>query len=98
MSDPLFADLSDEQLQNVHRACEAFERALSDGPAVSIEASIRNALHTDRSVLFRELLAIELQWRLSRGEQPIVAEYQARFPGEQDVVGSALHSPTPAAC
>jgi serine/threonine protein kinase len=72
----MYQDLSDDQLQLMHALCESFERAIHDG-VPSIEVQLLAAPTSLRDVLFRELLAIELE---SRHESPTAAEYEMRFP------------------
>jgi tRNA A-37 threonylcarbamoyl transferase component Bud32 len=45
-----------------------------------IEESLREVPEADRSVLFTELLALELELRQGRGERPTPKEYLDRFP------------------
>jgi WD40 repeat protein len=83
--------LSDDQLEQVHAACEGFEKALGNGKPVPIEDCLAAVAEGIRGPLFRELLAIELEQtpcvptsqaedagRRDRTAQ--LAEYRARFP------------------
>jgi hypothetical protein len=79
-----YAILSDEQLQGVHSACEAFEEALLTEEPNSIEDCIAAATEEIRTPLFRELLAIELERKVPRDRPEQVAEYRARFPERSD--------------
>ena len=87
-----YADLSDEQLQGIHAACEKFEQALRNGEPIRIEDCLAAAAEETRSPLLRELLAIEIerQWPSDRKGLAIasgwcdlparLAEFRARFP------------------
>jgi hypothetical protein len=79
-----YTSLTDEQLQRVHAACEAFEQALRSEEPICIEHCIAAASQEIRVPLFRELLAIELEGRMLREQPPQLAEYHARFPGRDD--------------
>jgi hypothetical protein len=79
-----YVALSDEQLESVNAACETFERALQNVHPIEIEVCNAAAPEEIRTPLFRELLAIELEWRSSRGSTPQIAEYRDRFPDSHD--------------
>jgi hypothetical protein len=51
-----YATLSDEQLDDVHAACETFEQALRSEETIRIEDCIAAAPEEIRSPLFREIL------------------------------------------
>ena len=72
--------LSDEQLQGVDAACEAFERALQGDHPVRIEDCLAAVAEDIRAPLFRELLAIELERHVPSERPAQLAQYQARFP------------------
>jgi hypothetical protein len=75
-----YGELSDDQLQLVHEVCRRFERALRTNDAVSIESQIRAAQDEIRAPLFRELLAVELEFRAASEGLPNVDDYLGRFP------------------
>ena len=66
--------------------CAHFERQWRGGQPAPIEVAIREASDFDCPVLFRELLAIEVECRLLAGEQPSPADYAIRFPHDCEVV------------
>lgn len=76
-----YGGLSDEQLQEFHAACESFEQALQCGEVVLIEDYLTSSSHAIQELLFQELLAIELEGRLSLDRTSQIADYRARFPG-----------------
>jgi len=70
-----------DALERIDRACTRFEQAWRSG--------LRPDLHEycagtgeERTALFGELLKVELECRLKRGEQPEIEEYRQRFPEE----------------
>lgn len=79
-----YAPLSDEQLQAVDAACEAFEHALQNGQPLRMEDCLAAVAEEIRGPLFRELLAIELDRHLPGDRRGQVAVYCARFPDRTD--------------
>jgi WD40 repeat protein/tRNA A-37 threonylcarbamoyl transferase component Bud32 len=86
-----YSALSDDQLQQVHAACERFELALRNEKPIRIEDCLAAVAEGIRGPLFHELLAIELeQVRCvpssqgkdgdGRDQTARLAEYRARFP------------------
>lgn len=84
MSSQRYAHLSDDQLQAVHVACKKLEQPLRGEDPTTIEDQIAAAGDSIRNALFRELLATELDLRMSRGSLPKIDEYLARFPSHHD--------------
>lgn len=56
------------------------ELALATGKAPQIEAFLTDLAESERAALLLELLGLEIDFRVARGEQPNVSEYAARFP------------------
>ena len=79
-----YADLSDDQLEAIDAACGEFEQALQNDGLFSIEDQIREAPEDIRDYMFRELLAVELDFRMTHEGLPDLAEYLARFPDHHD--------------
>ena len=50
-----------------------------DGQRPLLETLLLHSVGLERSVLLRELLAVELEYRLLAGERPVPAEYMERF-------------------
>ncbi len=69
-----------DALQRVHFACEQFEAAWRSGLPPSLEPYLSGVQPAERSKLFRELLGIEIELRLKRGQAPTLEEYQTRYP------------------
>ncbi len=76
--------LSDDQLQAIDLACETFEQALYSGAPISIESQLKTVPAAIRNAVFRELLAVELDWGIVLDQLPNLAEYLARFPDHDD--------------
>lgn len=60
--------------------CDEFEQALANGKSPTIESFLTDVLPVYRQALLSELLALEIDFRVTRGEQPHVADYTMRFP------------------
>jgi len=71
-------------------ACDRFEDEWRAGVRPSIEAYVSGAVEPERGSLLRRLIALEVEVRRARGEQPAEGEYLARFPGDAPVVLSVL--------
>ena len=82
--------LSLESLLHIDRICTAFEKMSKSGQPESIERLLADAPQSLRPSLFRELLALEVDYRYCRGEQPVASDYLQRFPDHQAVVAYVL--------
>ena len=71
---------SPEIARRVDARCDEFERALAMGGSPVIEDYLANATPDERSPLLDELLWLEVDFRIARGEHPKVADYSDRFP------------------
>ena len=74
--------LDRQQLAVIDQAALDFEQAWQQGHVPRIEEFLRRP-HVDaaiQGILFEELLTLEMEYRVRRGESPDVAKYQARFP------------------
>ena len=63
----------------IDRVADEFEAAWRDGKPASIDEYLTEAPDECRRAVFQELLAVELQLRHDRGEEPRPQDYQARF-------------------
>lgn len=79
-----YAGLSNEQLEEVHAACETFEQALQNERPMRIEDCLAAVSEQVRGPHFRELLAIELEGRMPFDTPGQITEYRARFPDRHD--------------
>ncbi len=74
----------------VEEACNRFEAAWRAGAAPRIEAYLGDTPEPALSALLRELLALEVEYRLGGGDTPTPAEYDARFPGHAGLIREVL--------
>src|SRR5262249_36303678 len=77
---PSLASLSLDEAMLVDQLCTRFEDAWRNGERPRIEDYRTEAPEHVWPVLFRYLLALEVAYRLRRGEQPALEEYCRRFP------------------
>lgn len=72
-----------ESLAAARRAdarCDEFEQALATNKSPQIESFLSDLPASERQTLLLELLGLELDFRVARGEQPKVTDYAKRFP------------------
>jgi serine/threonine protein kinase/formylglycine-generating enzyme required for sulfatase activity len=69
-----------DALQRVVAACDQFEAAWRSGTPPRLEPYLDGVKPAERDRLFRELLAIEIELRLKRGQAPTLDEYQKQYP------------------
>ena len=84
------ASLSPSMINGMDDACDRFEAAWQAGLRPQIEDYLEETAGLERSVLWHELLVLELVYRRRQGEQPTPEEYRARFPARANLVGKAL--------
>ena len=85
-----YSELSDEQLQEVHRISGQFEALLREDKQPTIESQIGKAAPEIQHALFQELLEIEIEARAKRDQFPDSNEYLARFPDREAVIEQAI--------
>jgi tRNA A-37 threonylcarbamoyl transferase component Bud32 len=78
----------------VNDACDRFEADWTAGRRPRIEVALEGCSETDRPALLRELMALELELRRSRGEQPAPIEYHSRFPDHADAIDAIFREAT----
>jgi serine/threonine protein kinase len=76
----------------VVRLCREFESAWRAGQRPALETYLGALSGHDRSVLLRELLRIELQFRALAKESPSVTEYRSRFPADIQAIEAAFRA------
>ena len=86
MDSQRFSDLSDEQVRLLNAECEAFKETIASDQLPRIEDHLASVSPELRDVLFRELLTIELEQRMMRGESPDSSEYSDRFPDDREKI------------
>jgi len=82
--------LSLAQARRVNDACDRFEAEWRAGGSPGIESALARVDEPDRPGLFAELLALEVELRRGRGEQPDPGEYRGRFPGRAEEIDRAF--------
>lgn len=81
-----FDHISDEDLLQIENACAGFERRIRRKSDVSIEAILCDFPKRIQPVLFRELLAIEIEFHFAAGSTPSLQDYRDRFPHQKNAV------------
>jgi hypothetical protein len=74
------AGLPSALAEQVNRVCDQFEAAWQAGQRPRIEDHLGEAPDPARAYLLRELIALDVAFRLRQGEAPRSADYHARFP------------------
>ena len=81
-----------EDRRRIDAACDRFEADWRAGGPLDLEAfleTVEGVAESARGHLFRELLALELEFLRERGERPSLGEYRERFPEFQAALDSA---------
>lgn len=77
-------------LLKINEICEAFEESwLGDSPH-RIEELLDSVEESERGLLLKELLLLELSYSLASGRSPDIVDYMARFSGHQEIVVNAF--------
>jgi serine/threonine-protein kinase len=76
--------------RRIDAACTQFEAAWRTGERPSIEAMIEAAEPSERSMLLRELVVVELELRAAEGCPARFEDYVSRFPGNEEAVRAAF--------
>ncbi len=74
----------------IDRIADEFEAAWRVGQSAKLEDYLAKATEDRRAALFPELVAVELQLRRERGEEPCPADYEARFAQYEDGIRAAF--------
>src|SRR6266481_6430523 len=82
--------LSPELERQVDQLCDRFEAAWKAGQQAPIEGFLADISETGCGAALRELLFLELAYRIQAGEKPILKEYQLRFPEHAEVVSAVF--------
>jgi eukaryotic-like serine/threonine-protein kinase len=86
---------SPSQARYLDAACNGFEAAWAAGQRPRIEAYLDEAPAAARPDLLRELLALELAYRLRQGETPTPDEYCRRFPEHAEPIHATFSEIAP---
>jgi hypothetical protein len=78
--------------KRIHATCRSFESAWSGPTRPELGPFLAEMLGPERSWLFAELLALEVELRRGAGEHPTEAEYRLSFPSEveREIIASAF--------
>ena len=82
-------------LQQIDQVCDSFEAAWNAGVRPRIEDYLDASTIQERTELFRELLAREIELRKKAGESPDLAEYLGRFGFYGDLIGTVINNHGP---
>src|SRR5262245_57838170 len=80
--------ISPAAVLHLDRVCDRFEAAWKAGHRPQLEDHLSGVPELERSVLLRELIAVELHYRSAFGERTTLLEYQRRFPDQAEMVDS----------
>ncbi len=80
---------------DIDRVCDRFEAEWKAGARPLIEAYLGPAPEAQRDGLLRELLALEVEYRLRAGERPLLADYLQCFPDRRDAVQAVFSKAAP---
>ncbi len=72
--------------RRLDQICDRFEQLWFSGQRPKLELYLIKVPASEREMLLAELLPMELECRLQRGEQPTLAEYRRRLPAYVDVI------------
>jgi predicted Ser/Thr protein kinase/tetratricopeptide (TPR) repeat protein len=75
-----------DHLQEIDGICDRFEAAWLVGETPVLSEYLADALPEAKASLFRDLLALELEYRRGMGERPAAAAYLEQFPQFAEVV------------
>jgi serine/threonine protein kinase len=78
--------LSLSAAERIDAVCARFEAAWKAGQAPRIEDFLGGAEGAQREALLREMLRVELDWRLLQEDVPAVEDYLGRFPGHEALI------------
>jgi tetratricopeptide (TPR) repeat protein len=84
-------------LRQIDGICDECEQAWRTGAPVPIETRVSAFSGREQATLLRELLAIEVEYRLRKGDCPSASEYLERFPRHPEVVALVFQESASAA-
>ena len=85
-------ELPAETSRQIEAACERFQSSWDAARPAEIEGYLLGLGSTERALVLRELLALDLSLRSRAGDQPKLDDYVARFPDDAAVVSLAFAS------
>jgi eukaryotic-like serine/threonine-protein kinase len=84
-----------DMLERIDAVCVRFEAAWGAGRSPRLEDFLGEATGAERAALFRELLAVELEYRRERKDVPTRDHYARRFPEYVERIDRALSGTLP---
>jgi serine/threonine protein kinase len=91
MQDDLAGHAKGHELhETLANLCAAFAEAWKNGDCPRIESILDQVAESDRRLLLSQLVALEVDFRRERGEEPSAEEYLARFPDQRGLIDSVL--------
>src|SRR5438445_12161 len=87
--------LSPSVVWSVEQVCDRFEVAWKAGQRPVIKKYLGDRPEPERSVLLRDLLGLELDYRRRGGEKPRREEYEQCFPEMAGELGRLFPEPDP---
>src|SRR5688500_10568405 len=75
-------------VQCLDRVCDRFEAAWKEGQRPEVEDYIDGVPESERSLLLRELIAVDLHYRRASGETIPLSEYHRRFPADAGMIAT----------
>jgi serine/threonine-protein kinase len=75
-----YAELSPSTVQRVDQACNRFEDAWIKQQRPRIEDYVAGCPEVERNVLLRDLIVLDVEYRLQAGDSPRPEDYLGRFP------------------
>ncbi len=95
----LLEHLSEDAVRRLEDACCRFEQGWQTRQRPDLMHFLNGASGTERLVLLRELLRLEVFYRRQSGEAPSLKDYQTRFPDNavvlEQVLGGDIKEPSP---
>ena len=77
-------------LERIESVCLQFEAAWKEGHKPRIEDYLGAAQGPERRELLRQLLLLDEDYRRQQADQPVLEEYQARFPDDGELVADVF--------
>lgn len=91
-ADPrLDPSLSVDACRRIDALCVALEQSLRNGAPCEVETLLHGWQGAERRALLRELLAVELEFRICQGTTIVELDFFSRFPADNDIVSLVLH-------
>lgn len=90
IKNPAYEALTNQHIFLIDQLCDRFDRELAGGLGPRIESFLSETTEEARDGLLAELLAIEVEFRLSRGELATADDYQRRFPDHAELIEDAF--------